>query len=145
MTTHEAPGDAFWDKIRAGAEAAAAKDNVELKYSADPTPSNQATLIQNAIDSKVDGLATTMSAPDALAGSIKAATDAGIPVVGFNAGIDQWKELGAIMYFGSDETIAGNAVGERIAALGAKHPLCVIQEAGHRPSSRPAARVSPTR
>lgn len=130
MTTHEAPGDAFWDKIRAGAQAAAAKDNVELKYSADPTPSNQATLIQNAIDSKVDGLATTMSAPDALAGSIKAATDAGIPVVGFNAGIDNWKELGAIMYFGSDETIAGNAVGERLAALGAKHPICVIQEAG---------------
>jgi simple sugar transport system substrate-binding protein len=130
MTTHEAPGDAFWDKIRAGAEAAAAKDNVELKYSADPTPSNQATLIQNAIDSKVDGLATTMSAPDALAGSIKAATDAGIPVVGFNAGINDWKKLGAIMYFGSDETIAGNAVGERLAALGAKHPICVIQEAG---------------
>ena len=129
MTTHEAPGDAFWDKIRAGAEAAAAKDNVELKYSADPTPSNQATLIQNAIDSKVDGLATTMSAPDALAGSIEAATDAGIPVVGFNAGINDWK-LGAIMYFGSDETIAGNAVGERLAALGAKHPICVIQEAG---------------
>lgn len=130
MTTHEAPGDAFWDKIRAGAEAAAAKDNVELKYSADPTPSNQATLIQNAIDSKVDGLATTMSAPDALAGSIKTATDAGIPVVGFNAGINDWKKLGAIMYFGSDETIAGNAVGERLAALGAKHPICVIQEAG---------------
>ena len=130
MTTHEAPGDAFWDKIRAGAEAAAAKDNVELKYSADPTPAKQATLIQNAIDSKVDGLATTMSAPDALAGSIKTATDAGIPVVGFNAGINDWKELGAIMYFGSDETIAGNAVGERLAALGAKHPICVIQEAG---------------
>jgi len=130
MTTHEAPGDAFWDKIRAGAQAAAAKDNVELKYSADPTPSNQAVLIQNAIDSKVDGLATTMSAPDALAGSIKAATDAGIPVVGFNAGINDWKKLGAIMYFGSDETIAGNAVGDRLAALGAKHPICVIQEAG---------------
>jgi simple sugar transport system substrate-binding protein len=130
MTTHEAPGDAFWDKIRAGAQAAAAKDNVELKYSADPAPDKQATLIQNAVDSKVDGLATTMSAPDALSGSIKVATDAGIPVVGFNAGINDWKKLGAIMYFGSDETIAGNAVGERLAALGAKHPICVIQEAG---------------
>ena len=130
MTTHEAPGDAFWDKIRAGAEAAAAKDNVELKYSADPAGDKQATLIQNAVDSKVDGLATTMSAPDALSGALKMATDAGIPVVGFNAGINDWKKLGAIMYFGSDETIAGNAVGERLAALGAKHPICVIQEAG---------------
>ena len=51
-------------------------------------------------------------------------------MVGFNAGIKQWKELGALMYFGSDEDIAGKAVGERIAALGAKHPMCVIQEAG---------------
>ena len=34
------------------------------------------------------------------------------------------------MYFGSDETIAGKAVGERIAEAGAKHPLCVIQAAG---------------
>lgn len=130
MVTHEAPGDTFWDKIRSGAEAAAAKDNIELKYSNDPSASNQATLIQNAIDSGVDGLATTMSTPDALAGSIQAAVDKGIPVVGFNAGIDQYKELGGLMYFGSDETIAGNAIGERLASLGAQHPICVIQEAG---------------
>ena len=145
MTTHEAPGDAFWDKIRAGAQAAAAKDNMELKYSADPAPDKQATLIQNAVDSKVDGLATTMSAPDALSGAIKVATDAGIPVVGFNAGINDWKELGAIMYFGSDETIAGNAVGERLAAARCQAPD--LRHPGGRAgrSSRPAARVSPTR
>ena len=34
------------------------------------------------------------------------------------------------MYFGSDETVAGEAVGKRLADLGAKHPLCIIQEAG---------------
>jgi simple sugar transport system substrate-binding protein len=130
MITHETPGDTFWDKIRKGAEAAAAKDNVELKYSNDPTAPGQATLIQNAVDSKVDGIATTLVTPDALAPAVKAATDAGIPVVGFNSGIDQWKELGALMYFGSDETLAGNTVGERIAAEGGKHPLCVIQAAG---------------
>jgi len=57
-------------------------------------------------------------------------TDAGIPVVGFNSGIDAWKELGALTYFGSDENLAGNAVGERITKAGAKHPLCVIQAEG---------------
>ena len=34
MVTHGPPGDTFWDLIRKGAETAAAKDNIELKYSA---------------------------------------------------------------------------------------------------------------
>jgi simple sugar transport system substrate-binding protein len=63
-------------------------------------------------------------------GVMEAATSANIPVVGLNAGINQYKELGAIMYFGSDETVAGEAVGEKITALGGKHPLCVITEQG---------------
>ncbi|MEP6563057.1 MAG: sugar ABC transporter substrate-binding protein [Nakamurella sp.] len=130
MITHETPGDTFWDKIRSGAEAAAAKDNITLKYSNDPSAVGQATLIQNAVDSKVDGIASTLVTPDALAGAVKTATDAGIPVVGFNSGIDAWKELGALTYFGSDENLAGNAVGERISAAGSKHPLCVIQAEG---------------
>jgi len=130
MVTHETPGDTFWDKIKSGAKAAAAKDNIELKYSNDPSASAQATLIQNAVDSKVDGIAATLVTPAALAGAIANATKAGIPVVGFNSGIDAYKKLGALMYFGSDETVAGNAIGSRITAAGGKHPLCVIQAEG---------------
>ena len=130
MVTHEAPGDSFWDKVRAGAQVAAAKDNIDLKYSNDPTGPGEATLIQNAVDSMVDGIAATLLSPDTLKGSMAAATSANIPVVAFNTGIKQYKELGAIMYYGSDEDIAGKAVGEKITAAGAKHPLCVIQEQG---------------
>lgn len=130
MITHETPGDTFWDKIRAGAEQAAKDTGSTLTYSNDPQADKQAQLIQTAIDSKVDGIATTLVTPDALAGSVAAAAKAGIPLVGFNSGIDQYKELGALMYFGSDENLAGNTVGERLAAEGAKHPLCVIQQAG---------------
>jgi simple sugar transport system substrate-binding protein len=61
---------------------------------------------------------------------VQAAGDAGIPIVGFNSGIDQYKDLGALMYFGSDETLAGRTAGERITEAGGKHPLCVIQAAG---------------
>jgi simple sugar transport system substrate-binding protein len=130
MVTHETPGDTFWDKIKAGAQQAAKDEGVTLKYSNDPDASKQAGLIQSAVDSKVNGIATTLVTPDALAGSVKAATDAKIPVVGLNAGLDQYKKLGALMYFGSDETVAGTSAGERIAAAGAKHPLCVIHQAG---------------
>jgi simple sugar transport system substrate-binding protein len=130
MITHETPGDTFWDKIRSGAQAAARKDNIDLKYSNDPNAAQQAVLIQNAVDSKVDGIATTLVTPNALAGAVKKAIDAGIPVVGFNSGIDQYKQLGALMYFGSDENLAGNTVGQRISSEGGKHPLCVIQAQG---------------
>lgn len=130
LVTHETPGDTFWDKVKAGATAAAAKDNIELKYSADPDATKQSTLIQNAIDSKVDGIATTLVTPAALAGAVKNAVAAKIPVVGLNAGIDQYQQLGVMEYFGSDETVAGQAVGERITTEGGKHPLCVIQQEG---------------
>src|SRR3954468_16457495 len=130
MVTHETPGDTFWDKIKSGAQQAAKNYGITLKYSNDPDPGKQATLIQNAIDSKVDGIATTLATPDALAGAVKAANDAGIPVVAFNSGIDQYQEVGAKMYFDSDENLAGEATGKRIAAAGGKKVLCVIQAAG---------------
>ena len=94
MVTHETPGDTFWDKIKAGANQAAQNNGITLKYSNDPDPGKQATLIQNAVDSKVDGIATTLATPDALAGAVKSADDAGIPVVAFNSGIDQYKQVG---------------------------------------------------
>ena len=130
FVTHETPGDTFWDKIKAGAQQAAKDTGVTLKYSNDPDATKQAVLIQNAVDSKVNGIATTLVTPAALAGAVKAATDAKIPVVALNAGIDQYKQLGALMYFGSDESVAGEAGGERITQAGAKHPLCVIHQAG---------------
>ena len=36
----------------------------------------------------------TLAKPDALAPAVKAAVEAGIPVVAFNAGIDAWKAAG---------------------------------------------------
>jgi len=130
MVTHGAPGDTFWDIIRKGAEAASAKDNVTFKYSSDPTSSKQATLIQSAIDSKVDGIAVTIPDPPALTKAIQAAIAAGIPVVAFNAGIGDYAKTGAMSYFGSDESLAGQTGGKRASDDGAKHVLCVVQFQG---------------
>ncbi|WP_019075954.1 sugar ABC transporter substrate-binding protein [Streptomyces hokutonensis] len=130
MITHAAPGDTFWDLVRKGAQAAAAKDNVKLVYSSDPSAGNQANLVQNAIDQKVDGIALTAAKPDAMKDVVAKAKSAGIPVVGFNSGVSDWKKLGMLEYFGQDENIAGQAFGQRLNQLGAKHALCVIQEQG---------------
>lgn len=128
--THQAPGDTFWDIVRKGAEAAAAKDNVDLKISSNPDGGEQANLVQNAIDSKVDGIAVTMSHPEPLIPVITKAIDAGIPVVAFNSGQNQWQEAGAMSYFGSNETLAGESAGKRAASEGYKKVLCVPQEQG---------------
>jgi len=131
LITHAAPGDTFWDILRKGAEEAAAKDNVELLYTSDPEGGRQAQLIQQAIDQKVAGIAVTLAKPDALKDVLKKAEDAGIPVVSLNSGADVWKQVGAFTHFGSDENLAGAAVGEKLASQGVKHPICVIMEQGN--------------
>lgn len=130
MITHEVPGDSFWDLIRKGAQAAADKDNIELRYSNDPEAPNQANLVQSAIDSGVKGIALTLAKPDAMAPAVKAAEAANIPVVAFNSGFDNWKQMGVQEYFGQDEKLAGVTAGERLTADGAKKALCIIQEQG---------------
>ena len=88
MITHEVPGDSFWDLIRKGAETAAKKDNIELRYSNDPEAPDQANLVQTAVDSGVKGIAVTLAKPDAMQAAVKAAEAKGIPVVAFNAGLE---------------------------------------------------------
>jgi simple sugar transport system substrate-binding protein len=72
----------------------------------------------------------TAAGPSALGDVVKAANAAKIPVVMFDSGIDDWKKLGAMMYFGSDEYLGGVALGDRIGAAGGKHILCVIHQEG---------------
>lgn len=131
MITHAAPGDTFWSIVRKGAETAAAKDNVTLLYYSDPDATKQAALVSNAIAAKVDGIALTLADPDAIIPVAKQAEAAGIPVTALNAGETSWQTAGAIGYFGSDETVAGEALGNRLNTLGAKQDLCVIQEQGN--------------
>jgi len=130
MITHEVPGDTFWDRIRAGAEQAATDTGSTLKYSADPEASKQAVLIQGAIDSKVDGIATTLVTPDALIPTVKKAVEAGIPVDSFNSGTNFYQEAGSLAHFSSDEKLAGQQAGEKAKADGATKILCTIQQTG---------------
>jgi len=130
MITHATPGDTYWDIIQAGANKAKTALGVTLKYSADPDFTKEATLVQNAIDSKVDGIAMTAAGPDALIGAVQAAKAAHVPLVMFDSGLEDWVRMGALMYFGSDERLGGQVLGKRIADAGGKHVLCVIHQEG---------------
>lgn len=131
VITHAAPGDSFWDVVKAGAEQAGDDLGVELHYQSDPDPGAQSTLIDNAVADGTDGLVVSMANPDGLEASIKAAVSDGVPVITINSGIEKWQEFGAITHVGQSETLAGEAAGEELNKAGVSNVICVIQEAGN--------------
>lgn len=131
LITHAPEGDTFWDLVQKGAEAAAAKDGIDLTYAGDPDAAGQAELVRDAVRDKVDGIAVTLAKPQAMRGPVAAAKAAGIPVVGLNSGIDSWQSGGLLEFFGQDESVAGRAVGDKLDGLKARHALCVIHERGN--------------
>jgi len=131
VVTHSGPGDAFWDRVKSGAERAGEDYGVTVDYSSDPDPAKQSQLIDAAVADNVDGIVVSMANPDGLQDSIEAAVAAGVPVVTINSGYESWKAFGAITHIGQSETVAGEAVGERLKEQGFSNTLCVIQEAGN--------------
>lgn len=125
-------GGSFWTVAQKGAEAAAADLGVTLDYQGSNNDSaKQASTIEAGIAAGCQGIAA--SAPDA--GAIKDAMlkahDAGIPTVTMNSGSSVFAELGAFTHVGQDEIIAGQQAGLKFNAMGVKHVLCPIQEAGN--------------
>ena len=131
VVTHAAPGDSFWDVVKAGAEQAGEDYGVDLQYNSSPDPGEQSTLIDSAVSAGTNGLVISMANPDGLESSIRAAVDAGVPVITINSGIDDWQAFGAITHVGQSETIAGETAGTELSEAGLTNVICVIQEAGN--------------
>ena len=125
-------GDSFWAVAKRGAEQAGKDLGVNVQYSESANdPQKQAQLIDAAVTDKVDGIAVSAPNPDALRDPLKKAVDAGIPVITLNSGQTDSAELGAMTHVGQDETIAGDAAGQRLAEGGSQKLLCVIHEQGN--------------
>jgi simple sugar transport system substrate-binding protein len=122
-------GDTFWAVAKKGAEDAGKDMGVKVNYSESANdPQKQAQLIEAAVTQKVDGIATSLPNPDAMAGALKRAKDAGIPVITLNSGEADSVRLGAITHVGQTEEIAGEGAGEKLKAAGVKKLICVIHE-----------------
>ncbi|MFI6999693.1 sugar ABC transporter substrate-binding protein [Nocardia sp. NPDC050175] len=131
VVTHGSPGDAFWNVVKNGAEAAGKDLGVRVEYNSAGDPGQQAKLIDNAVAQGVDGLVVSMANPDALRPSIEKARAAGIPVVTINSGESESAKYGAIGHVGQSESLAGQAAGKRLADAKKTKLLCVIHEAGN--------------
>jgi len=131
VIAHGASGDAFWSVVKSGAERAGEDLGVTVQYNSTDVVADQANLIDTAVSDEVDGIVVSMAEPDGLEDAIKAAVDAGIPVITINSGLDQSAQFGALTHIGQSEGIAGQAAGDKFNELGAEHVLCVIHEAGN--------------
>jgi simple sugar transport system substrate-binding protein len=131
MVTHGGAGDSFWSIVKGGGVQAGKDMGDSFNYQSNGDPAQQSQLIDNAVNQKPDGLVVSMANPEALKAAVQRAVAAGIPVIVINAGEAQAKSYGALSYIGSDETVAGQAVGTGLKQAGTKHVVCVIQEAGN--------------
>lgn len=125
--------DSFFAKIKKGiddatlvVEAHGGTVNYLQLQTYDNIGGDAANLIRTAISQGVDIIAVPNWVPDTQDEAIAAATNAGIPVILYNAGGgDKAKELGAINYIGNEEYPAGLAGGRYFASHGAKNVICV--------------------
>lgn len=131
VVTHGGAGDAFWSIVKTGAQQGGKDMGDTVTYQSSGDPATQAQLIDAAVNQKPDGLVVSMANPEALKASVQRAVAAGIPVITINAGEAESKSYGALTHIGSDETVAGRAVGTQLQKAGVKNVICVIQEAGN--------------
>lgn len=133
MVTHGAEADPFWATIKRGAETAAAEAGVEIVYRAPDhfDVDAMAALVTDAVAEKPSGLVVSIPNADALAEPIRAAVDAGIPVISINSGFDASASLGALLHVGQSEYESGRVAGEAMRELGGTTALCVNHETGN--------------
>src|SRR3954447_572928 len=133
VVSHGQASDPFWSVVQNGVNQAAKDMGVTVEYQAPETFDMvaMAQLIDAAVASQPDGLVVSIPDAEALGPSIKAAVDAGIPVISMNSGSDVAQDLGVLNHVGQTEYEAGLGGGQRMGEAGVKHALCVNQEVGN--------------
>ena len=133
MVTHGPASDPFWSTIKRGADQAAADAEVEVEYRAPASfdLAAMAALVTQAAAEKPDGLVVSLPSGEALAEPVKAAVEAGIPVISINSGFDISAGLGALLHVGQSEYDSGRVAGEAMKELGGQKALCLNHEVGN--------------
>ncbi len=133
VITHGQASDPFWSVVKNGVDQAAKDMGVNVQYEAPNTFDMVAMshLIDSAVATKPDGLVVSIPDANALGPAIQRAIAAGIPVISINSGSDVAQKLGVLVHIGQTEYEAGLGGGQKMAAAGVKHALCINQEVGN--------------
>jgi len=133
VVSHGQASDPFWSVVQNGVNQAAEDMGVQVEYQAPQTFDMVAMsqLIDAAVASDPDGIVVSIPDADALGDSIRAAVEAGIPVISMNSGSDVAADLGLLTHVGQTEYEAGLGAGQRMGEAGVTTALCVNQEVGN--------------
>lgn len=133
FVTHGQSADAFWSVVANGARDAARDMGIDVQYQAPARFDmvEMSNLIRATTAARPHGLVVSIPDAAALGAAIRAAADAGIPVISINSGADSWRDVGALAHVGQTEYEAGLAGGARLAEAGVRHALCINHEVGN--------------
>lgn len=133
VVSHGQSADPFWSVAANGVNDAASDMGVQVEYQAPGTFDmvEMGQIINAAVASGPDGLVVTIPDAEALGDSIRAAVEAGIPVISMNSGSDVFADLGVLAHVGQTEYEAGLIAGQRFAEEGVSNAICVNQEVGN--------------
>lgn len=133
VVTHAQPSDPFWSVVANGVRDAGREMGVRTEYQApagfDMVEMSQ--LIDAAVASRPAGLVVSLPDAGALGPSVRAAVDAGIPVITINSGAEASAGVGALAHVGQTEYEAGFGAGERMARESVRRAICINQEVGN--------------
>jgi len=128
VVTH-GDGGVFWSVFKKGALQAGKDLGITVNYQeSNNTGTKQSDMINQAVADGAQGLAVSLADPDAVKDAVKAAADAGLPIVTTNSGSNLYKQFGAFTHIGQDEFTAGAGAGDKFNEAGVKVLLCAKQE-----------------
>jgi simple sugar transport system substrate-binding protein len=103
VVTHGQSSDSYWAVVKKGVDDAAKLMGVNVSYDAPQTTDMVAMsrLIDAAVNQKVQGLVVSIPDASALEKSLKAAANAGIPVIVIDSGKEAAERFGLKLYIGT--------------------------------------------
>jgi simple sugar transport system substrate-binding protein len=134
VVTHGQSSDAYWGVVKKGVDDAARLMRANVSYDAPQTTDMVAMsrLIDAAVTQKVQGLVVSIPDAAALERSLKAAVNAGIPVIVIDSGREEAEKLGVKLYVGTTSYFdQGVAAAKRLQAAGVKKGVCANHEPGN--------------
>ena len=134
VVTHGQSADTYWSVVKKGVDDAAKLMGADVSYQAPQTTDYVAMsrMIDAAVTQKVQGLVVSIADAEALGKSVKAAADAGIPVIIIDSGEDQVEKVGAKLYVGTTSYFEqGKRAAKQLLAAGVKKGVCANHETGN--------------
>lgn len=142
IVSHGGPADPFWGKVIKGMEAAAnfinasTEDSVRVIFSGPPVYSVEAfvEMLNAAIAARPDGIAATMTNPQATDEPMRRAISLGIPIIAINTPDTRSREerIPYLFFIGADQYLAGVRAAERVLSVHKPtRAVVAIHEVGH--------------